>query len=169
MRLRTRFSEEMLARLAASLPEAVLTAWDAHSVVVVVEQLTFLPAGGVENGYERVAKLSGVMRAELRADRIDDMAIEPLIASLVGDPVFLPFLAVPPGALAEKARLILTDWRDTIRDVQIASALRFSVDATLAVRAAPLTATERLMLGEAPQIGPGHEADYADLTAGEAP
>lgn len=159
MRLRTRLSEELKARLIATLPEAVETVWDHVSVVVMVEQLKFTSAGGMEDDWERRTQFEGVVRAELRADAIDSLEVEPLIANLVADPVFLGFDADEIGQLSEKARIVLAEWRDTIRDQDVASALRFTVTGTIAAYHGPAVRPE-LLVGQAPDIGPGNEGAY---------
>ncbi|MFV0410239.1 MAG: hypothetical protein ACK5LJ_11260 [Paracoccus sp. (in: a-proteobacteria)] len=165
MRLRARFAAEMKSRLTASLPEALETVWDHQAVVVAVEQIKFTSAGGVEGDWGRKATLAGVVRAELRADEIDALEVEPLIADLLARPVHLPFdTALPAGHLSEKARFVLADWRDVIRDTQIASALRFTVEATIAAHLGPHARPE-LLIGQAPDIGPGHAGDYTPLEA----
>lgn len=131
MRLRTRFADEIRSRMTALLPEAMATVWDVQSVVVAVEQIKFTSAGGLEGEWLRKASLSGVAVAELRADEIDTLEVEPLIASLVTDPPHLVYEAGPVGQFSERARFVLADWRDVIRDSQVASALRFSVEATI--------------------------------------
>lgn len=168
MRLRTRLSEELKARLIRSLPEAVETVWDAVAVVVMVEQLKFTSAGGLEEDWERRTTFEGVLRAELRADAIDGLEVEPLIADLVADPVFLPFdPETPEGQLSEKARAVLAEWRDTIRDQDVASALRFNVTGTIAAYAGPAARPE-LLVGQAPDIGPGNEGAYVAPIGGDA-
>lgn len=138
MRLRTRLSEELKARLITTLPEAVETVWDHVAVVVMVEQLKFTSAGGLEGDWERRAQFEGVVRAELRADAIDSLEVEPLITNLVADPVFLDFEAEPEvDQISEKARIVLAEWRDTIRDQDVASALRFTVTGTIAAYHGP--------------------------------
>jgi hypothetical protein len=134
MRLRTRMHEELIARIAQALPDALPTVW-GHSggIVLVIEQLKFTSAGGNDkNGWAQLAKFTGVLRAELRADEIDAMEVEPLITNLVADPVFLA--RDEDGeidALSETARAILAEWRDTVRDTQVVSALRFNVEGTM--------------------------------------
>lgn len=168
MRLRTRLSEELKTRLIATLPEAVETVWDHVAVVVMVEQLKFTSAGGLEGDWERRTQFEGVVRAELRADGIDSLEVEPLITNLVADPVFLNFDAEPENdQLSEKARIVLAEWRDTIRDTQVASALRFTVTGTIAVYAGPAVRPE-LLVSHAPDIGPGNEDAYVAPTGGDA-
>lgn len=163
MRLRTRLQDELKSRLSAHLPEALGTVWDHAAVLVAVEQLTFKPAGGHEGGWERLAEFQGVVRSELRADRIDALTVEPLIASLVADPVFLDFEAAEePQQLTEKARIVLAEFRDAIRDQDVVSSLRFTVSGTLARADAP-PARPQLLVGQAPHIGAGHEDDYTPI------
>ena len=164
MRLRTRFAAEMHSRLLASLPEAVETAWDVQAVVVAVEQIKFTSAGGIEGNWERKATLSGIVRAELRADEIDALEVEPLIANLVAAPIHLAFNPETPlGSLSEKARFVLADWRDVIRDTQVASSLRFTVEATIARHAGPGVHPD-LLISQAPEIGVDHAPDYTSIT-----
>ena len=138
MRLRTRLSEELKARLTVLLPEAVETAWDHTAVVVVVEQLKFTSTGGLDKDWALSTKFEGVVRAELRANGIDSLEVEPLIADLVAKPIFLDFDAdAAVGQISERARIVLAEWRDTIRDQDVASALRFTVSGLLAAYAGP--------------------------------
>ncbi|KMW60785.1 hypothetical protein AIOL_000950 [Candidatus Rhodobacter oscarellae] len=167
MRLRTRLSEELKARLISTLPEVVETVWDHVAVVVMVEQLKFTSAGGLEGDWERRTQFEGVVRAELRADAIDSLEVEPLIANLVADPIFLGFDADEIGQLSEKARIVLAEWRDTIRDQDVASALRFTVTGTIAAYHGPAVRPE-LLVGQAPDIGPGNEGAYVAPIGGDA-
>jgi uncharacterized protein (DUF2267 family) len=135
MRLRTRLQDELTQRLNATLPEAIATVWDHRAVLVAIEQMKFTPAGGIENDWERETEFDGVVRAELRADGIDALEVEPLIADLVKNPVHLNFDPdQSEGELSERARILLAEWRDSIRDQTVVSALRFSVSGTLAQR-----------------------------------
>ncbi len=148
MRLRTRFAAEMQSRLIASLPEAVETVWDGQAVVVAVEQIKFTPAGGIEGEWERKAVLSGVVRAEIIADNVDTLEVEPLIADLVATPAVLGYVAETPlGHLSEKARFVLADWRDAIRDTQVISALRFTAEATIAEHIDPGAMPQTVTIG----------------------
>ena len=166
MRLRTRLSEELKARLAVLLPEAMETAWDNAAVLVVIEQLKFTSTGGLDNGWELSAKFEGVVRAELRANAIDALEVEPLIANLVAEPVFLDFAAdADVEQLSERARIVLADWRDTVRDQNVASALRFTVSGLIASYAGPVPRPEIVMSG-APATGPGNEAAYGPIEEG---
>jgi len=150
MRLRTRFAAEMHSRLIASLPEAVETVWDARAVVVAVEQIKFTSAGGIEGDWERRAALAGVVRAELRADEIDALEVEPLITDLMISPVhLLPDAQTPVGRVSEAARLVLREWRDVIREGQVASALRFDVDGEIVARVWPGRTPEAVTIGGA--------------------
>jgi hypothetical protein len=168
MRLRTRLSEELKARLAVLLPEAMETAWDNAAVLVVIEQLKFTSTGGLDNGWELSAKFEGVVRAELRADAIDALEVEPLIANLVAKPVFLDFAAdADVDQLSERARIVLADWRDTVRDQNVASALRFTVSGLIASYAGPSPRPEIVMSG-APATGLGNEAEYGPIEEGVA-
>jgi hypothetical protein len=166
MRLRTRLSEELKARLTLLLPEAVETVWDHAAVVVVIEQLKFKSTGGLDDGWELSTKFEGVVRAELRANAIDALSVEPLIANLVVSPVFLGFAAdADVGQLSERARIVLADWRDTIRDQDVASALRFSVSGLIAAYAGQSPRPE-IVVSTAPATGPGNEAEYGPLDGG---
>jgi len=168
MRLRTRLSTELKARLMVSLPEAIATVWDHAAVLVVIEQLKFTPAGGVMNDWALLTQFEGIVRAELRADGLDSFVVEPLIANLVADPVFLDFdPTVQVDQLSERARAVLVDWRDTVRDQHVASALRFTVSGTLAAYAGPFNRPQ-LLASAAPEIGANHESSYAPVIGGDA-
>ncbi len=141
MRLRTRISEQLQARLEANLPEAMATVWDASAVLVMVESVSFKPASGFEGDWKRCASFEGVIRTELKSDQIDDLGAELLIASLLTEPMIVSLPGpddVVPGAASGgsephhvKARLELSDWRDAIRDQMVVAALRFKVGGTL--------------------------------------
>lgn len=166
MRLRTRLSEELKARLTELLPEAVETVWDNAAVLVVVEQLKFTSTGGLDNDWELSTKFEGVVRAELRANAIDALEVEPLIANLVADPVFLDFVAdADVGQLSERARIVLADWRDTIRGQDVASALRFTVSGLIASYAGPSPRPE-IVVSAAPATGQSNEDQYGPLHGG---
>lgn len=135
MNLRTRFSAEITNRLRLLLPQAIESAWEVDAVVVAIEQIKFVSTGGYDGGWARLVTMSGVLRVELRSDGIDELALEPLIASLVAAPVRMDFdEVVEVGAMSERARLTLIEVRDTIRDMDVASTLRFNVEGILARR-----------------------------------
>lgn len=161
MRLRTRMQAELQTRLSATLPEVLATVWDHQSVIVVVEQLKFTSCGGNDkDGWAQTTKFSGVLRAELRADDIDTLEVEPLIADLMAKPLhLLRDDAAPVDSLSETARAILVDWRDVVRDTQVVAALRFNVDGTI-LRRVPMAKVPELLISEAPEIGPGNEHHY---------
>jgi hypothetical protein len=168
MRLRTRFAAEIKTRLLALLPEAVATVWDAQVVLVAVEKIAFTSAGGLEGEWERRARMTGVVRVELRADVIDAQEVEPLIADLLARTVFLDYAPdTALGEMSEKARFELSDWRDTLRDAQLISALRFNVDAALATYTGPAQRPD-LLISQAPEIGPGQEGEYAPIAEAAA-
>ena len=164
MRLRKRLSDQLKARLLATLPQAVETVWDHVAVVVAVEQITFTSAGGHEGDWERATEFKGLVMAELRADAIDSLEVEPLIADLVAKRIFLEFPQdAESGMIAEKARVTLADWRDVIRDQDVASKLRFNVEGVIARKDTPAMRPE-FMMGAAPEIGPEHEDAYTSIT-----
>lgn len=141
MRLRSRFSDEIQRRLEAHLPDALRTAWGGRAVVANADQLKFKSTGGVEaEDWERTAQITGLMRLELRSDGIDAQVVEFLIANLVSQPVRIEFdPATPVYEVSEKARFILADWRDIVRDTQVVTLVRFNVDCTLARRLSSAT------------------------------
>ncbi len=167
MRLRARLQDALRARLAALLPEAMTTVWDHQSVVVAIEKLDFKPSGGIRDHWESCASFSGVVRVELRADGIDTLPVEALLSDLLLNRMHIAEDAtVPVGALSETASVTLLDLRDTLTDQQVATGLRLGVTGLIvrrAVRPAPIAA---VMVGSAPDIGPGHEADYHQIGGG---
>jgi hypothetical protein len=166
MRLRTRLSEELKARLTLLLPEAVETVWDHAAVVVAIEQLKFTSTGGLDGDWALSTKFEGVVRAELRANAIDALEVEPLIANLVAKPIFLDFVAdADVDQLSERARIVLADWRDTIRDQDVASTLRFTVSGLIASYAGPVDRPE-IVMSAAPATGPDNEGEYGPLDGG---
>ena len=98
-----------------------------------------------------------VVRAELRADRVDDLELEPLIADLIVSPLFIA--AVDGQAVTECARAILFEVRDTLHDGGVATALRFNLSGHILRQAAAYT-RPALMVSMAPEIGPGHAGQY---------
>lgn len=128
MRLRSRIIEELRARLSATLPDAMRTAWGGDAVVCAIETLKFTPSSGNRDDFEAMLDFNGVVRAELRADDVDALELEPLLASLIGEPIHLnPDPATVVGGLSERARVTLIEMRDTIRDASVVSGLRFGV------------------------------------------
>ncbi|MCT4608655.1 MAG: hypothetical protein N4A70_05560 [Pelagimonas sp.] len=129
MRLRSKISAELQARLEVIMPQAMGTVWDTQAVLVMVEDLSFKPASGFKGNWQSKTSFKGFIRAELRHDKIDDLAAESLIASLLKDPlhVHLPDEA-DKDEMHVKARLILANWRDTVRDAFVVGALRFNVE-----------------------------------------
>lgn len=166
MRLRARLQDELRDRLAEHLPEAMATIWEHASVVIVIEKLDFKPAGGVIDDWSNLAAFSGTVRAELRADGIDDLPLEALIADLVQHPLLVGNADVLPGETSEGARCVLKEMRDTLTDQQVATGLRFDVTGQIVRRMAITSIPGAVMIGEAPEIGPGNEADYSQIGGG---
>lgn len=137
MHLRSKIAEQIKARLALNLPEVMQTAWDVEAVLVMIESLSFMPASGFKDDWKSCASFDGVVRTELRADKIDDLEAEMLIASLLTEPLFvsLPLpegeSEIDEGAHHVKARLTLIDWRDALRDQDLVASLRFKTTGTL--------------------------------------
>ncbi|MDO5643966.1 MAG: hypothetical protein Q4G26_16450 [Paracoccus sp. (in: a-proteobacteria)] len=164
MNLRIRLQAELSRRLSAHLPQAMATVWDHASVVIVIEQLTYKPAGGSRGDWAFLTAFSGIVRAELRADEIDALPVEALICDLVRDPIqLLPDPETAPGGLTEAARIILAETRDHLRDTDVATGLRFSVEGHIMGRARAPDIPNAVMLGQSPAIGPGHQDNYDDM------
>jgi hypothetical protein len=166
MRLRSRFEETVKERVGQFLPDALETVWDQIGVTAAIEGIKFQSVGGIVQGekdeadWEYQAHFSGVLVVELRADGIDDLVMEPLLADLVTNPVFVPLDTMTDiDAVSEKVRGVLTELRDALRATQVVSALRFAVTGSIMRRAHKADAPA-LFLGEAPNIGFGHEDDY---------
>lgn len=160
MRLRQRLQNELAVRLRAHLPEAVATIWDHQSVVIAIEKLEYQSTGGARNCWAHLTQFTGVVRAELRGDGIDDLSIEALIADLVCQPLFVSGDAtIPDGAISETARAVLMESRDTIRDTQVATQLRFDVAGHI-LRRENDPARPSLMISDAPEVGAAHADAY---------
>ncbi|MGD9918598.1 MAG: hypothetical protein AB7U46_11290 [Paenirhodobacter sp.] len=168
MHLRTRFISEVALRMSATLPEAMVSAWGDVHPTAAIEALSFKSTGGIlqerDADWELVSNLTGYLRLELRADAIDALPVELLIANLVGDTVLLPFEMVGSGALTERARFTLAELRDTVRDTQVVSSMRFAVDGVIARRAEAVQRPE-IMISRAPNVGVDHAQDYAALSS----
>ncbi|MFS4437852.1 hypothetical protein ACMA5I_06540 [Paracoccaceae bacterium GXU_MW_L88] len=166
MNLRSRIEEELGSRLMEFLPEAMETVWDHKAVIVANEVLKFGPDGGHFNdtNFEIKAAFEGVLYAELRGDDVDQLATAPLIADLVANPIHLLPVADGPGTMTEQARATLIEIRDKITDQQVVTAMRLSVEGFLLREDAPRQ-RPNLMIGQAPDIGFGHEDDYEPIGA----
>ena len=166
MRLRRRLTEDLKRRLTAHLPDALETVWTAADVVVAIESLKIASDGGDDgDGWGIVARIGGTLRAEIRADAIDALALEPLIADLAENPLLLPpDPATRPGDLSETVRATLIEVRDTVRDRDVTSALRFEAAGRI-VRALARSASgaRTVMLGFSPDTGPEHIDDYVEV------
>ncbi|MDO5643905.1 MAG: hypothetical protein Q4G26_16145 [Paracoccus sp. (in: a-proteobacteria)] len=103
------------------------------------------------------------MRAELRADAIDDLPLEALLADLVQRPLLVVAQDVLPGQVSEAARCVLMEMRDTLNDYQLATGLRFTVEGTILRRVTSGAMPDVVMIGTAPAVGPGHEGDYQQI------
>lgn len=161
MRLRQRLQDQFHDRMRAHLPDAMVTAWDAATVVLAVEQLLLNSDGSAKVGWHAVAGFTGIAQAELRGDDIDSLAAEALIGSLITSPLTLVVDdALGEGCISEAARAVLFEMRDTVRDSQIVTLLRFRLSGQL-MRRAYDPVRPLLLASAAPQIGPGHADDYA--------
>lgn len=167
MRLRARFIEALKLRLADTLPEATASVWGQVDPVVAIEQLAFGAKGGIErdfgNDFSLIARFDGFLRVELHADAIDTLVVEPLISDIVGRNIFLPF--EPAGALTEKARFVLVELRDAVRDTQVVSVLRFMVEGALA-RQVEAAARPAILASRVPHVGPEHLGNYRPAMEG---
>ena len=163
MRLRHRLQDDLRARLALHLPDAMATAWDHQAVLVAIEKLDFKPAGGWRDGWAWLTAFTGVVRAELRGDDVDALPVEALIADLIRNPVTLLPENVAPGEMTEAGRADLVELRDTLRDMDVVSGLRFAVQGHILGRATDPGRPDAPMLGEAPEIGPGHQGGYRPM------
>lgn len=168
MRVRTRFGDLIKARCAQLLPEALATVWDKADVVCAIESLKFMPGvGHVDPDWALEAQFEGVLRVELHANGIDTLLFEPLLASLIAEPPILrPNADAEAGDMSERARAILIELRDTVRDREVVTALRFTLNGDIITRDPEPVAPEAL-ISQAPDIGLGHEEDYTPIT-GEA-
>ena len=153
MRLRTRFETEIKARFSATLPMALETVWDSTGVVVVIESLQFQSDGFVKNQWEHLVHVTGFLRVELRVEGIDTLDVEPLITNLVGDPIVLvPALDPVAGDISENVRATLVEWKDTVRETRLVSALRFEIEGKL-LRYDPDPARAELIVNGQPVVG----------------
>ena len=164
MRLRARFAEHIKARLDERMPEALATVWDSAQVVCVIESLKFTGAGGyLDPDWRRELDFEGVLRVELHADGIDTLVFEPLLADLIETPpVIRPDEATEAGRISEKARAVLIELRDAVREREVVTALRFGLKGCIVTRDPPPMAPEA-MIGRAPKVGPDHVEDYQSL------
>lgn len=164
MEIRGKMQAALRARLVDHLPAALETVWDAQSVVVAIEKMNVTPASGHHAPeWALRGKMTGQVVAEIRADQIDQMALEPLLVSLMGDPLWmsLPDPAdMPMGGVTVCGRAVLLSLRDVLRDGGVVTALRFTVDGWIVQHVAPGAAPDQVMVGQAPRIGPDHTGDY---------
>lgn len=169
MRLRTRIVDAMTEKMDMHLPEARASVWGAMPPVVMFEQLAFKSTGGVvkDGGadFQLIADISGFVRVELRGDEVDRLAIEPMIASLVEGNLIFRFQHVEFRAVSERARMRLLELRDTVRETQVVTALRFAIEGELARRAEAAPRPD-MLVSRVPNVGPDHIADYRPLREG---
>lgn len=158
MRLRSRLQAELVDRISQHVPAALETVWGYKSVVVAIEQLTLKPAGDTDTWNKCVA-FEGIVRAELHADNIDELVIEPLVCDLIAAPMIIPALPVSTGESTEEGRANLFEMRDAMRDQQVVMTLRFRAEGNFLCASEIITRPD-LMVGLAPQIGPENAVDY---------
>lgn len=164
MRLRARLQHELRTRLALHLPEAMATVWDHQAVVVAIEKLDFKPAGGWRDDWAYLTAFAGTIRAELRSDNVDALPVEMLISDLIRDPITLtPDRGAAIGTTTEAARAVLIELRDALRDQDVVSGLRFDVQGHILGHAPDPGRPSAPMLGETPNVGPGHHGDYRPI------
>lgn len=166
MRLRTRFIDALTLRLAHCLPEAMASVWGDVAPVAAIEQLTFKSTGGIDrelaDDFALIANFSGFLRLELRGNSIDELVMEPLISDVITGDVFLQFEDVEPLALTEKARFLLVELRDMVRDTQVVSSIRFSVEGVIARRVGRIERPS-ILAARMPNVGADHLGDYRPL------
>lgn len=163
MYLRDKVRLELETRLAAHLPAALQTTWDTSAILVMVEGLSFKPASGFKGDWERQASFAGVIRAEIRNDTGENPLPEMLAISLMRDPIFIALpdideVAPTEGEPRPKARLMLRDLRDAVREKQVVAALRFDAEGEICTYAPdPGRGTGFLPGGIAPDLREGNE------------
>ena len=130
----------------------------------MVEVLTFNPASGFKGDWERKATFTGMIRAEIRHDTGESPLPEMLVMSLVCSPIFIDLTAIDAKAPAKgeprpKARLVLRDLRDAVRENQVVTALRFDAEGEICTYAPdPGRGTGHLPSGVAPDFQEGGAA-----------
>ena len=161
MDLRKHIKQELGARLAEHLPNALQTTWDTSAILVMVEGLTFKPASGFKGDWERKATFTGMIRAEIRNDTGESPLPEMLVMSLLCNPIFIDLMAIDAKAPTQgeprpKARLVLRDLRDAVREAQVVTALRFDAEGEICTYAPdPGRGTGLLQGGVAPDLQEG--------------
>lgn len=129
MSIRKAFADALAARCAEHLPDALGDAWGGQSVTTLVESLRFQhPALWDEEHWAGVCEIAGELRAELYAERLDALAPEALIASVLDAPVNVdPPEEAEEGTVAVRLSASLIEQRDSVRDGMAVVALRFEV------------------------------------------
>mgnify|MGYP006272901089 CR=1 FL=1 len=129
--VRQAFAAALAERVGTHLPEALGDVWGGESVTCLVESLrTSQPAFWDTEWWEGVAELRGELRAELYAERLDQLATEPLLVSLLDAPLVVwPPADADPGDVAATLEAELVEQRDTLTEGQGVAvvALRFEV------------------------------------------
>lgn len=131
MHLRHRISDQLNARVSATMPAAAATVWDKSGIVVIIEQASFKPAGGfVLGGFERLFSVDATVRAEVQTDDLAAMDLgEELVASLLGQPIYLASELVAIGAVTETAAVRLSDMRVIPREARLVLSLTLKASA----------------------------------------
>ena len=161
MRLRTRVTEQLIARLNTYMPLPHPAEWGTDNVMCVVEQLSMARGDGVEDDWQQEAELHGVLRVELVAAGADQLVAEPLLADLLANALLIvPDQSAQVGELSEQARAVFTDWRDVVSPSGLVPELRFQVDGSVVRRVAAAQPILEVYAGQAPDIGAAHVPDY---------
>ncbi|CAE7405628.1 xkdF [Symbiodinium microadriaticum] len=172
-----------MAKAVALLPDALGSIWsDSDGLVVYMAGVTFGPAIGHEDGWALQANFAGEVRAEFRADEIDDLPVEALVSDLIGSPlVFAADDGLPDGALSEQARVKLTSLQHELHDQWVVGVLTFDLQGRIVERQIAPDTPDGVFVNDCPpsrqdpgpiedyrpieEVGRIEQADYANATA----
>lgn len=164
MRLRDRISQQLISRLDTHVPLPTGSDWAPANLLCVLEQLTISEATGIQDDWQQAAAFHGCLCTQLLASGASDLAMEPLLASLLAEPLQLaPAAGTPAGDLSETARAVLSEYRETLDQGQLTPVLSFQVSGCVVRKLAAASAIVEVHLGQAPDIGLAHLSDYQQV------
>ena len=135
--LKARLQAAVAVRVSELAPQALATVWDAKPALVAMEELEVVGELAEDDNWRQVATLKGVATIWLTSQKLDELPIEALIASLVEKPIKLEAdLDIAEGAISHAGYARLLSWRDEFIDTHLQTGLRLQLEVVLLQRLA---------------------------------
>jgi len=165
MRITNRTQQLLIDRLVEYLPEFL--PWNQANVQCHIENIDFSPANGLKSNWRQTAEFTGQMQVELVVENIEQAVTEPLIDSLLNNPLMLqPEGTTTVGELSEQVRFELKQWRNKLKQVAgietLIAAFTLELSGSL-VRKVGSPTVIAARISRAPAIGIEHEEDYTSV------